>query len=524
MEAIAYLVLITLFFVAILGLILLLKKIFPNILEKLTAPSYGQYLEGFKKSLTRGQILSRLIFLALMTAILFIPLSMIQNLVSDRQSNYDFAVNNIASTWGGSQILVGPILIIPYTVIVPTEVEVEEEIAIAIPETSASPASSTTRKVNKKVIENREVVKSAAVLPQTLDIVGRLTPEKRARGIYEVLVYTNSLKFTGSFLWPNLNILSQDIKQIHWNEAAFVVGLSDTSSFQGVSYLTLGANQYSFIPGTNNSPLMSTGFSAEVNLTGVNGPIPFTFDIQIAGFNNFQVASVAEKTTMELTSSWPHPSFIGHGLPFDRTVSDDGFTGRWSIPNLVRNYPQIMEIQKIKGNTGEYLQEYLVGVSLFEPIDIYKILHRSIKYAIMFIGLSFLSFFLFEIKTAQNGNQSRLNFSQYGIIGLALALFYLVVLALAEHIGISKAYLAASVIDISMISGYTYLTIKKGSAALLIGSILSFLYGTLYIILNEEDLALVSGTALLVVALGALMLVTRNTGSPDAAPALPLGS
>ncbi|MDR1084436.1 MAG: cell envelope integrity protein CreD [Deltaproteobacteria bacterium] len=494
----------------VLGIIWLARKINPAFLQKIS-PSY----------LRNSPIVGRLICLVIVSVLLLLPLEEIQSLVRTRHYNYKSVEAEIANSWGGPQTILGPMIAVPFTVLIPAEtvVEVDEK----IPGYENYPTAFNSRKVKKTVIEERETEITAAILPKTLDIAGRLDPEKRSRGIYDVLVYTNTLKITGTFLKSDLKSLGYKIKEINWAKAQVMVGLSDTRAFKGVSFLNLGQDEFLFVPGTGDFPLAPTGFSAETDLSGHREEIPFSFEIQITGYGQFMATPIAEKTTMELISTWPHPSFIGQGLPSERDISDAGFSARWSIPNLVRNYPQIIDLSKItpaehsdRNERRSYqessftspLDEFQIGVSLVEPVVLYSCLDRATKYAILFISLSFLSFFLFELSSGRTGR--RLHLFQYGIIGLALALFYLVVLSLAEHLGFTAAYTIGAAINIFMVGGYVALSVRTRSSAALIAFVLGFMYSILYVILNEEDLALVGGTALLVVALGALMLATKN--------------
>jgi inner membrane protein len=370
----------------------------------------------------------------------------------------------------------------------------------------------------------------AAILPKELKIVGTIAPEKRARGIYSVLVYANDLKLTGSFTRPDLSKLDYRFTRDDWSKARILVGLSDTKAFRGVSSLKLGQKEFLFVPGTNSSLLIRKGFSAAADLSGDAGDVPFSFEMRFAGIDRFMAAPLAEKTDMELTSSWPHPSFVGNGLPTERQILDDGFTAKWSVPNLVRNYPQAFVAneastlgfldddnrQDSNRKNSSFLEEYLIGVDLVEPVALYSLVTRAAKYGIMFIGLTFLSFFLYELAARESTKGYRLHLGQYAIVGVALSLFYLVLLALAEHVGFARSYGVASALNISLISVYAAVTTRRPTAALVMGLVLAALYGILYVILNEEDLALAGGTALLVVALAAMMVATRNLAKNQA--------
>ncbi|MDR1607717.1 MAG: cell envelope integrity protein CreD [Deltaproteobacteria bacterium] len=501
MEAIfiiiASLICLAVFACLIVGLIWLIKKV------EFTAPSSS----GILRTLNQP-ILKRLLGLVVLGLILLWPLDQVKNLVCERQRHFFGVEREIGLSWGGQQTLIGPFIVVPYEIIVAYEVEVE----VTENQNQETNNSAISRKTKKTILEDRRVIRHAAILPKTLDVRGRIEPEKRARGIYEVLVYANSLKVSGTFSRPDLKILHERLVEVKWAEAILVVGLTDTRAFRGVSPLSFGQRQWPFEPGVKNAKLVESGFSAAINFDQET-EVPFEFAMEIAGSDSFKIATLAEKTVMELASPWPHPSFIGQGLPYKREIGPDGltgFTGYWSVPNLTRNYPQVMSLENtVVKDKQSPLEEYLVGVALVEPVDLYRCLDRAIKYAILFVGLTILSFFLFELGSRRS-NSRRLRIGQYAIIGLALALFYLLLLALAEHIGFTPAYLAASGLIVVMVGGYVFLTLRKIKPALLISLILTYLYGVLYIILNEEDLALLSGAGLLALALVALMIATRN--------------
>ncbi|MDR2141593.1 MAG: cell envelope integrity protein CreD [Deltaproteobacteria bacterium] len=460
-------------------------------------------------------IVKRLLCLVALVIILQWPLGQIRQLTRDRERLQSSVTQEIAMSWGQDQTMVGPFLVVPYEAIVPTEAKVE--VTENQPDPN-NPGQTISRRSQKTIIEDRRVSRQAAILPKTLDLKGRLTPETRARGVYEILVYSNALKITGSFVRPDLKNLDAQMVEVKWAEARLVVGLSDTRAFRGISSLNLGGQEYLFVPGSQTPSLAPTGFSTSVDLSGEATEWPFEFLMDIAGTYSFMIAPLAEKTTMELSSTWPHPSFIGQGLPIDREISNEGFIGRWSVPNLVRNYPQLLRVPSLKANDDKSVKtfdEYLVGVAIIEPVDLYSRLDRATKYAILFITLTLLCFFLFEVKSSAAGHQ--LHIGQYGLIGLALALFYLTLLALAEHIGFGPAYLTASALIVGMVAAYVASTIKRLKGAALIGVVLTLLYGILYVILRQEDLALLGGTALLIVALGALMLATRDLNNPQKA-------
>jgi len=202
-----------------------------------------------------------------------------------------------------------------------------------------------------------------------------------------------------------------------------------------------------------------------------------------------------------MQSTWPHPSFVGSTLPNQYEISDEGFSANWSVPHLARNYQQTW----VDTQRNINLFEFTAGVSLFEPVSLYSQVTRAVKYGLLFIGLTFLTLFIFELSIKR-----RLHMVQYALIGIALSLFFLVLLSLSEHIAFIKAYFSAALLSISMISGYVWMALRNAQRAATVFLLLTALYAVLYSLLQFEDYALLVGTALLVFVVMALMYVTRN--------------
>ncbi|MEZ5450989.1 MAG: inner membrane CreD family protein [Thiolinea sp.] len=204
-----------------------------------------------------------------------------------------------------------------------------------------------------------------------------------------------------------------------------------------------------------------------------------------------------------MDSGWPHPSFQGDLLPDTHEIGAAGFKAEWAISNLARNYPQHWQLQE---QASPYdLNAFSTGVSLYQPASLYTTVERAVKYGILFVALTFMTFFAFEIASGL-----RLHVLQYGLIGTALALFYLSLLALAEHLPFQEAYRAAAAIVVGMIWLYAWAVLRSFWKGLLILLILGGLYTLLYFILQLEDYALAAGTGLLLLTTLMMMLVTRR--------------
>lgn len=441
----------------------------------------------------------RFALVAVLIALMTIPLSMVRDVVYERNNLYSRVQTEVASTWGHRQQLRGPALLIPYTERFDTvEVLTDKE--------------GNESKKNKTVYKQR----TAIVLPDSLNIDANLLGQTRKRSIYESLVYSADVSIKGVFKQPNIESLSEHIDTIHWDRAWFSLGISDTQAINNVSPLTWGATTQSidFEPGTKIIKTISSGFHAPMNLSQSIGDnasalevdYPFSLEINVNGSQGFYFSPFGKTTNVQISSDWPHPSFQGNVLPDEHDIQQDGFVAKWSVPHLARNYPQLWTLETQEFN----LEEFSAGVNLFESVSLYSQITRAIKYGVLFLVLTYITFLLFEMGIGQ-----RLHIIQYGVIGLALSIFYLTLLSLSEHAGFFKAYLSAAAIIISMISLYVLSAIRSLSRTSIITVLLIGLYGLLYTMLRLEDYALLAGSVMLLVVLAAMMYLTRNIGRKE---------
>jgi inner membrane protein len=333
---------------------------------------------------------------------------------------------------------------------------------------------------------------------------------------------------SGFFTKPDLTGLSEHITEIRWNEAEIAVGLSSTQAIRDVSALKLAGEKLKFLPGTGKVNVLPTGFSCRSDVSSFREgePIEFSFQVAVGGSGRLSMVPVGVTNQFSLASEWPHPKFTGSGLPSFREITGQGFSAEWNIPNLVRNYPQLDDLENWKQGTlsreNEYaphnLTEYVASVEFFEPVSHYSLLMRAVKYAVLFITLTCLGVLIFENYSFQK-NKTKLAILQYGVIGLGLSMFYLTLLALSEHVGFTRAYLIAAVINISMTAAYVGAALKRSQPALMMVVGQGALYVLLFFILRMEDHSLLAGSAILLIAIAALMRVTRNLNQPENLPA-----
>ncbi len=476
------------------------------------------YLSDIKK--LSDSLLFRFIIIAVLIGVMTIPLSMVNDIVRERSSLYNQVLNDIANTWGHEQKLQGPALFVPYTEKFITEIVKTDK-------------DGNERKVNRVHYEQR----TAIVLPNDLKIDVNLHGQTRKRSIYKSLVYTADLKINGYFKSPDIKGLSSHVDKIHWDRAWLALGISDTQAINKVSGLrwnVSGDNNQSighssaqlidFEPGTKVTSTLKNGFHAPLNLSSGSSAKPsdkesgkpldtktylFSLDININGSQGFYFSPFGKTTNVYVKSDWPHPSFQGSVLPDQHKVSKNGFQANWSVPHLARNYPQLWTLETQMFN----IHEFTAGVNLFETVSLYSKITRAIKYGVLFFALTYITFLIFEL-----GIGRKLHVVQYGMIGLALSMFYLTLLSMAEHTGFVTAYISAASIIILMISLYAFASIRKLSRTGIISLLLIALYTMLYSLLKLEDYALLAGTALLLLILGVMMYLTRNLNRSDSEP------
>ena len=425
----------------------------------------------------------RALAVGLLALLMAIPLAFVEDIVSERRARHAEVLDGIASTWGRSQTLAGPVLAVPFT-----EASVVEETIVGEGGESGGTRERTVRRQ-----------RVAHFLPTALDVDVRLDDEERRRGLFRARVYTAEVALEARFDPLDVARWSDTLERVHWDRAWVAVGLSDTRAIGDVSTFAWDGEAASLAPGSRLQALPS-GFHAA--LSGLDPARPHTLSARLVvrGSDDFRFAPFGEETTASVRSDWPHPSFRGDALPSDREITDAGFTAEWRIPHLARNYPQAWV-----GEPGLNLFELTAGVSLFEAVSLYSQATRAVKYGLLFVGLTYLALLAFEVTLARP-----LHAMQYALVGVALCVFFLVLLALAEHLGFTAAYASAAALSVAMIASYTAAVLRSIARGLAVLALLAGLYAILFSLLRLEDYALLLGTALLVAIVAVLMVATRN--------------
>ncbi|MFL2582193.1 MAG: cell envelope integrity protein CreD [Flavobacteriales bacterium] len=426
----------------------------------------------------RNSITIRLITIGILILFLLIPVSMVKSLIREREYRQKDATREISSKWGEKQTVTGLVLTVPYN-------------------TYTKVFDTKTEKYN--LIKSREY---AHFLPDQLTINGKVLPEVRYRGIYEVIVYTSKLNLTGNFSNPNFEEWKIADENILWEDAYVSLGLSDLRGLQNKTSLNWNGKNYDFNPGVESNDVIKNGISCRVPVhPEKTGTVDknFSLELNFNGSSGLNFIPLGKSTNVSIKSPWKNPSFDGAFLPDDREINKDGFTAKWDVLHLNRPYPQ-----SFRGTThGIYNSSF--GVNLIVPVDEYQKSMRSAKYAVMFITLTFLLFFFVQIL-----NNVRIHPIQYIIVGLALCVFYTLLVALSEHIAFKYSYLISSVSIISMITLYAHSIAKNRRLTKVIGLILVLLYLFIYSIIQMQDYALLMGSIGLFLVLGTIMYLSRK--------------
>jgi inner membrane protein len=415
-----------------------------------------------------------------LTLLMLIPLGMIAGTIEERQSNRNSVQQEIAQTWAGEQTLLGPVLVVPYLYYE----EIKDE---------------NGRK------QKKQMQSYAYVLPEQYRVQSKLKPEIRYRGIFQATVYASDLFIEGKINPHTIDELGIPAKDIQWNKAYLLVNIPFTKGITRQPIIKWQGKPINLLPGTNNSSLMSSGLYTPVPIQAEKlQSIPFQMDLSLNGSQRISFVPIGKQNDFDMSSSWRSPSFIGNTLPTERTIDDKGFNATWQILYFSRSYGQAFTFNP---DLLSQMQASSVGVELLSSVDYYRQAERAVKYGVLFIVLTFATYFIFEVISSY-----RLHPFQYFLVGCSLSLFYLLLIALVEVMGFVWAYTLASVATIASISLYSKAIlgkIRKG-ASLMIAGLLGALYSYLYVLLQLEDLSLLFGTIGLFVVLGVLMYVTRN--------------
>ena len=430
-------------------------------------------LHGLRRSLT-----FRAFVVAVLILLLLIPLSMVRDLIRERAERKYEAESSISADWGGQQTITGPMLSVPY------------EVLVRVP-------------VNNGY-ETRPETRYAHFLPEALDVATQLDPFTKYRGIYQVAVYRSTTALSGSF--PAL--MAQRVHtegQLQWDRAQLVLGISDLRSIKEQVSMQIGGRTVQFEPGMPGTDIVGSGLSAPFPLDSAQlaAPVTFTSTLTINGSGGFRITPVGKVTRAQCISTWKDPSYDGAFLPDppdSAAKKGGGFTANWTVLHLNRPYPQ-----EFLGDQRLAIEESAFGVRLMQPVDEYHKNERASKYGLMLIVLVFLVFFFVEVL-----QELRIHPIQYLLVGFALSLFYTLLIAFSEHIGFAKAYILSAVAVIGLVVAYSHSVFKVQRASQLLGLIMLLVFGFMFALIHQQDYALLFGSIGLFITLALVMWVSRR--------------
>ena len=428
------------------------------------------------KSIRKSQYL-KVFLIGVLVLVLQIPIGLILGVIKERQHTRDSAIQEVTEKWGKTQNILGPRIIVPYM-------------------ERWSEVDNSGHKIA------RSKTNFATFLPETLKITGKLDCEIRHRGIYQIPVYKMLLSMNGRFSHPDLEQWKVDPNDILWDQAYLYLTISDTHAVVEMSGISWNDENLEFLPSTGPFGQQGQGIHVKLKDHLVGESFNYSFPLVLNGSVGVYFAPFGKQSEITLDSNWAAPSFQGNWIPTERDFKEDGFKVTWKIPSLGRNYPQSWQCST---HYEDMIRGSQFGVNLIRPVDQYRMSHRSIKYQLLFILLTFASLWLFEVIS-----KTRIHLIQYLLVGAGLCLFYLLEISLAEHIGFMGAYIIASAMIILLITFYSFALLKKITRAGLMGVIMSFLYAFLYTLLMTQDYSLLIGSIALFFILAVIMYLTRN--------------
>ncbi len=415
--------------------------------------------------------------IGLLILVLLIPVSMVKSVVYDRINVASEAVADIRQSWGGSQTIAGPLLRVPF--------------------------SSETTNAHGEIYT---IERYALLVADDLEGTAEVNVEMRYRGIHEVPVYQTDLDLKVRFDLTRFEMLGLDPDSFLWPKAELLVGMTDLAAMNETPSAKIANDQAEFA-GTSHQvsglpQVLTTNIGPFLQRLADSKSLSANIRLSFNGTDSLQFVPLAERSEVSTAANWSSPSFSGRRLPTEREVTQSGFDATWKSTSIGRNLPPTW----IEGTATPAMNSNgIFGVRFMMPIGLYQQMDRALKYAVMFIGLTFISYFLMETVA-----KVRLHPLQYLLVGLANSLFYLLLLSLAEHIGFGLAYIASSSASAALIIGYSATVLATKLRALVMVAVLSGLYGFLYLTLMAESFALLAGSIGLWVILGAVMYLTRK--------------
>lgn len=438
---------------------------------------------------------AKLLFALIIAGVLAIPLFAVWLLVYDRQNQSETARASIAEGWGGPQNFAGPMLVIPYQ----------------------AEAAETVEEAGRQVTRTQTVWRELFIAPSTVTLDTAVTPERRQRSIYEAVVYEARVQGRARYDLP-ADLARQGIAadRMAFDRAELRFGLSDARGVAADNRVAANGQALTLKPGNGVAATGGSGFHAPYDAGPLlAAPVTVDFSFGFRGNAHLTLSPRAGQTVWTIRSAWPHPSFQGGFLPTERRVDEKGFAATYRISNLALGTTLVSSedarpseavgVPGSRGDTGIGAGDFDARVSLVQPVDIYSRVDRSVKYGFLFIGFTFIAFLMFDVIGGV-----RVSSVEYLLVGAALVLFFVLLLAFAEVIGFTAAYMVASAAIIALITAYSAAVLRSRRRAGFVGALLVGLYAVLYVLLSLEAYSLLIGSLLVFAALAGVMYATRQ--------------
>lgn len=419
----------------------------------------------------KQKIETKLIIIIGLIVLLLIPIFMIQNLIDERSELQQQVQVDIAKSSSDEQQVIGPFIHAQYLETVTVDGKTSEQLM------------------------------NMTLLPESLNVSSNLATFEKYRGIYKALLYRSQNQFEGRFKTSALAVLAdKKIKRLN-----LILAISDIRGIGQGSHINVNERSYELLPGTQLDQLPQ-GIRVELDYETIRKSevLPYQIDLNLQGMRQLSFAPVGKNSSLTMQADWPHPSFVGDYLPIESSISARDFSASWQTNYFATNLKELFN-QCLFRNECTLFKQRNMGVNLVDSVNHYLKNYRASNYAILVIVLIFASFFLLEVL-----RDEPIHPVQYGFVGLALAVFYLLLISLSEHLGFNIAYLLSALASAILLSVYVAGMLKNSKHGGLFLCGVLFIYSLLYGLLSAEDYALLMGSVLVFVVLSLIMLLTRR--------------
>ncbi len=429
---------------------------------------------------------SKFVVIGFLVLLFMIGLTMLSSLVRERQQYNEDVIQGIGKDYVNPQTILAPYIVIPTTL----KVMCKEDTA-------------------KQCLVDYNIL----LTPQNSawDHQLHVRDDNFKRGIYKAITYVDNLSVKGQFKLNQQQLTPDKDQTIHWERAKLRLSISDLRGLTNQPILTLGGQKYSFdFPsGDSSNPLGITYTEVPIALNAQTQNLDFSLDLSLNGMSSLAVVPIGKDMSMTMKANWAHPNFYGASLP-QKNIQSDQFSAAWQNTYVSNQNAEHLNtcLNSNDSNACEALknaESSAFSVKLIKAVDNYTLSDRSIKYAMLFLLITFGTFFLFEVL-----KKLPIHPMQYTLVAAALGVFYLLLLSFSEHVGFALAYLGSSIACVSLISFYVYYVLKGLGRTLLLTAILSMMYGSMYLILQTEEMTMILGSLLVFTLIAATMFLTRH--------------